>query len=56
MVESHTVLEITDGVLHLCVAAMVRLQLQGVSLSVCDEGVVAVVGDKGQLGAWGGFR
>ncbi len=56
MVESHTVLEIADGVLHLCVATMVRLQFQGVSLPVGDEGVVAVVGDKGQLGAWGGFH
>ena len=56
MVESHTVLEVSYGVLHLGVATMVRLQFQGVSLSVGDEGVVAVVGDKGQLGAWGGFH
>ena len=56
MVESHTVLEITDGVLHLGVATMVRLQFQGVSLFVGDEGVVGVVGDKRQLGAWGGFH
>ena len=56
VVESHAVLEVSYGVLHLCVAAMVRLQLQGVSLSVGDEGVVAVVGDKSQLGAWGGFH
>ena len=56
VVESHTVLEVSYGVFHLGVATMVRLQLQGVSLPVGDEGVVAVVGDKGQLGAWGGFH
>ena len=44
MVEPHAVLEIADGVLHLGVAAMVGLQVQGVAVSISDEGVIAVVG------------
>ena len=39
---SHAVLEVSDGVLDLGVAAMVGLQFQGVSLPVGDEGVIAV--------------
>ena len=42
VVESHAVLEVSDGVLDLGVAAMVGLQFQGVSLPVGDEGVIAV--------------
>ena len=51
VVQSHAVLEVADGVLDLGVSAMVGLQLEGVSLAVGDEGVIAVVGEKRQLGA-----
>ena len=51
MVEPHAVLEVANGILDLGVAAMVGLQLQGVALAVGDEGVIAVVGEEGQLGA-----
>ena len=51
MVQSHTVLQVADGVLDLGVSAMVGLQFQGVALSVRDEGVIAVAGKQGQLGA-----
>ena len=42
MIESHAVLEISYGVLDLGVAAMIGLQLQGVAISIGDEGVIAV--------------
>ena len=42
VVETHPVLEIADGVLDLGVAAMVGLEVQGVAVSIGDEGVVAV--------------
>ena len=51
MVEAHTVLEIADGVLHLGVAAVIGFQFQGVALSIGDEGVIAVGGKEGELGA-----
>ena len=51
MVQSHTILHVADGVLDLGVSAMVGLQFQGVALSVRDEGVIAVAGKQGQLGA-----
>ena len=38
MVESHAVLQVADGVLDLGVAAMVGLKVQGVALTVGDEG------------------
>ena len=41
MVEPHAVLEMADGILDLGVAAMIGLQIQGVALSVSDEGVIA---------------
>ena len=53
MVEPHAVLQVADGVLHLGVAAMVGLEIQGVALTVGDEGVVAVVGKQRQLGPGG---
>ena len=49
MVEPHAVLEVADGVLDLGVAAMVGLQIQGVALTVGDEGVIAIVGEERQL-------
>ena len=51
MVEPHAVLQVADGVLDLGVAAMVGLQIQRVALTVGDEGVIAVVGKQGKLGA-----
>ena len=44
MVEPHAVLEVSDGVLDLGVAAMVGLEVQGVAVPVRDAGVIAVVG------------
>ena len=49
MVESHAVLEVSDGVLDLGVAAMVGLQCQGVPVPVGDAAVIAVAGEEGQL-------
>jgi len=51
MVQPNAVLEVTDGVLYLCVSAMVGFQFEGVALSVGDEGVVAVAGEQRKLGA-----
>ena len=51
MVQSHAVLEVSDRVLDLGVAAMVGLQLQGFPLPVGDEAVIAVAGEQRQLGA-----
>ena len=53
MVESHAVLQVPDGVLDLGVAAVVGLQFQDIPLPVGDEGVIAVAGEQGQLGARG---
>ena len=55
MVEPHAVLQVADGVLDLGVAAMVGLQIQRVALTVGDEGVIAVVGKQGKLGAGRGL-
>ena len=51
MVETDAVLEGADGVLDLGVAAMVGFQFQGVPVPVGDEGMIAVVGEEGQLRA-----
>ena len=51
MIEANAVPEVPDGVLDLGVAAVVGLQLQGVSLPVGDEGVITVFGREGQLGS-----
>ena len=51
VVEPDAVLEVADGVLDLGVAAMVGLQFQGVAVPVRDKGVIAVVGQEGQLRA-----
>ena len=56
MVDIHAALEVADGVLDLGVAAMVGLEIQGVAISVVDEGVIAVGGKQGQLGAGRGFH
>ena len=39
------VLEVSDGILDLGVAAMVGLQLQGIPVPVGDEAVIAVAGE-----------
>ena len=55
MVEPDAVLEVSDGVLDLGVAAMVGLQCQGCPVPVGDEAVIAVVDEEGQLGTGRGF-
>ena len=45
MIESHAVLEVSDGVLDLGVAAVAGLQFQGLSVPVGDEAVIAVGGE-----------
>ena len=45
MVEPDAVLEVSDGILDLGVAAMVGLQFQGVPLPVGDAAVIAVGGE-----------
>ena len=54
MVEADAVLEVSDSILNLGVAAMVGLQFQGFPVPVGDEAVIAVAGEEGQLGtrAW----
>ena len=49
MVQSHTVLQVADGVLDLGVSAVIGLQLEGIALSVGDETVIAVAGKQRQL-------
>ena len=56
MVQSHAVLEVSDGVLDLGVAAMVGLEIQGVALTVGDAAVIAVAGKEGQLGTGRGLH
>ena len=50
------VLEVSDGVFDLGVAAMVGLQFQGVPVPVGDEAVIAVGGEEGQLGPGRGLH
>ena len=50
MVQPDAVLEVSNGVLDLGVAAMISLQFQGLSVPVGDESVLAVGGEEGQLG------
>ena len=50
MVEPDAVLEVSDGILDLGVAAMAGLQLEGLPVPVSDEAVIAVVGEEGRLG------
>ena len=56
MIESHAVLEVSDGIFDLGVAAMVGLQLQGIPVPVGDEAVIAVAGEEGQLGTGRGLH
>ena len=55
MIEPDAVLQVADGVLDLGVAAVVGLQVQGISVPVGDESVIAVVDEEGQLGTGCGF-
>ena len=50
VVKPDTVLEVSNGVLDLGVAAMVNLQFQGLPVPVGDEAVIAVGGEEGQMG------
>ena len=54
-VEPHAVLQVADGILDLGMAAMVGLEIQGVVVSIGDEGVISVVGKQRQLGAGRGL-
>ena len=56
MVQPHTVLEVSDGILDLGVAAMVGLQFEHLPVPVGDEAVIAVGGEEGQLGTGRGLH
>ena len=56
MVQPHTVLEVSDGILDLGVAAMVGLQFEHLPVPVGDEAVIAVAGEEGQLGTGRGLH
>ena len=56
MVQPDAVLQVPDGVLDLGVAAVVSLEVQRVARSICDEGVIAVAGEEGQLGTGRGLH
>ena len=47
VVESDAVLQVSDGILDLDMAAVVGLQFQGLPLPVGDEAVIAVAGEEG---------
>ena len=55
VIEPDAVLEVSDGILDLGVAAMVGLQCQGFPVPVGDEVVIAVVDEEGQLGTGRGL-
>ena len=55
MVQPDAVLEVSDGILDLGVAAVVGRQCQGLPLPVGDAAVIAVAGEEGQLGAGRGL-
>ena len=56
MVQPDTVLEVSDGILDLGVAAMVSLQFEHLPVPVGDEAVIAVCGEEGQLGTGRGLH
>ena len=56
MIQPHTVLEVSNGILDLGVAAMVGLQFQGFPVPVGDEAVIAVAGEEGVRPLRGGLR
>ena len=53
MVQPDAVLEVSDGILDLGVAAMVSLQFEHLPVPVGAEAVIAVGGEEGQLGPGG---
>ena len=50
VVQPDAVLEVSDGILDLGMAAMVSLQFQRLPVPVGDEAVIAVGGEESQLG------
>ena len=54
MIQPHAVLQVSNGVLDLGMAAVVGLQLQGFPVPVGDEAVIAVRWRRGPVGnrAW----
>ena len=56
MIEAHTVLEVSDGVLDFGVAAVVGLQFEHFPVPVGDEAMIAVSGEEGQLGTGRGLH
>ena len=50
MVQPDAVLEVSDGILDLGVAAMVGLQFEHLPVPVGDEAVIAVFGEEGPVG------
>ena len=56
MVQPDAVLQVSDGILDLGVAAVVGFQLQGFPLPVGDEAMIAVGGEEGQLGTGRGLH
>ena len=56
VIQTDAVLEVSDGILDLGVAAMVGIQFQGFPVPVGDEAVIAVGGEEGQLGTGRGFH
>ena len=56
MVQPDAVLEVSDGIFDLGVAAVVGFQFQGSPLPVGDEAVIAVGGEEGQLGTGRGLH
>ena len=55
MVQPDAVLQVSDGILDLGVAAVVSLQFEQLPVPVGDEAVIAVGGEEGQLGTGRGF-
>ena len=56
VVQPDAVLQVSDGILDLGVAAMAGFQLQGFPLPAGDEAVIAVGGEEGQLGTGRGLH
>ena len=56
MIQPHAVLQVSNGVLDLGMAAVVGLQLQGFPVPVGDEAVIAVFAEEGQLGTGRGLH
>ena len=56
VVQSDAVLEVSDGILDLGVAAMIGLQFEHLPVPVGDEAVIVVGGEEGQLGTGRGLH